>query len=315
MILLAIFIVGGLLLIVYAANRCLMRTNWYHNLFVFAKDARFLQGNPNFEIQLDIVNVGSNPARFSFFYENVNGLNLSYGTQSLDLDLAVLKEHKGYLKSGCYVLLPIVPFSSISAYLENTLNLYIKYANFSPTNIKNKELLSKARLLCKYPLLFSPTSLRYLLKDSYPNNLLEVSEQQMQHVELVQDAKRWLKCWKEEFRIIKLGDPLSGELLEAREKSIKLFSELIEYVLMNDWKPVIISPPFSKELSELFTPRMKEVYVDSFIREFDGYKIPYLDYIYDETFSDSSLYVNALFMNLKGRKLFTLDVLQKLSFT
>ncbi len=300
-------------LLFYAANKCLMKTNWFKNFFIYAKDARLVQKKQNFDIKLHIVNVGSNPARFSFFYENVNGLNLSYGTQSLDLDLAVLKEYKDYLDKDCYVLLPIVPFSSISAYLEGTLELYVKYADFSSVNVSDKRLLLKARAFSKYPLLFSPTALRYLLRDSLPNKQLEIVEQHMQHLELIQDANQWLKCWKDEFGITRLGDPLTEDLLEARRNSIRIFSELIEYVLINGWKPVIISPPFSKELSELFTPQMKEVYVDSFIREFDKYQIPYLDYIYSESFSDSSLYANALYMNLKGRKMFTSDVLQKLS--
>lgn len=304
-----------LLLVAYVANRCLMKTNWYRNFFVFTRDAELLRQHPSSYNRLSIVNVGSNPARFSFFYENVNGLNLSYGTQSLDLDLAMLREYKEYLGSGCYVLLPIVPFSSISACLKNTLPLYVKYSDFSPLNIRDKKLLSKACLFRKCPLLFAPTAVRYLLRDLLPNNLLDDAEQRMQHLELIQDANRWLKCWKDEFGITVLGDPLTNELLKAREKSIRMFSELIEYVLANNWKPVIISPPFSRELSELFTPKMKEVYVDSFIREFNKYQITYLDYIYDDRFSDSALYINALFMNLRGRKLFTRDVLQKLSFS
>lgn len=46
------------------------------------------------KFQYSIVNLGSNPARFAFFYENVNGANLSTGTQDLYMDLCILKQYK-----------------------------------------------------------------------------------------------------------------------------------------------------------------------------------------------------------------------------
>ena len=91
-----------------------------------------------------------------------------------------------------------------------------------------------------------------------------------------------------------------------------MFRALLDFCIERGYKPVMVSLPLSRELCDLFNPKIKEIYVDSFVREFKEYNVPYFDYIYDNKFSDSSLFFNALFMNLRGRKLFTHDVLQRL---
>jgi hypothetical protein len=77
---------------------------------------------------------------------------------------------------------------------------------------------------------------------------------------------------------------------------------------------VLIFPPISKVLEERFTPRMRDLYLYPLTKSLtERYNIPFLDYLGNETFSDNSLFFNSLFMNLRGRKLFTKDVLNKLN--
>ena len=54
-------------------------------------------------------------------------------------------------------------------------------------------------------------------------------------------------------------------------------------------------------------------YVYDFIKMVDRENIPFLDYSKDALFMDNSLYMNSLFMNLRGRKLFTKRVLKDLN--
>lgn len=298
-------------------NKLVKHTNWYKNQYIFTHQFVSNAGyRINRQRNYEIVNVGSNPARFCFFYENVKGQNWSTGTQGLDKDLEILKYFHSYVKEGGYILLPIVAFSSVSGYLpvEKESDAYrAKFvAILDWIQVKKWKNATRVRKYFHKPFTYNWRTLRYLLHDVQKDNRIELDNQHMQHIELLEDAAKWMNCWKNEFNIKDFKSPLSGKLLEGRNKTIEMFKALLDFCIERGYKPVIVSPPFSKELSELFTPDIKEIYVDSFIREFKDYNVKYLDYIYDEKFSDSSLYFNALFMNMAGRKAFTKQVLKDL---
>lgn len=270
------------------------------------------------KFQYSIVNLGSNPARFAFFYENVNGANLSTGTQDLYMDLCILKQYKNRIKNGAYVLLPIVPFSSITAYLTQKKLGTSYFLKFHAINwCKNSEDLKirdAAKKRLKYPLCYNPIgTLKAIIHDSERDKRLEITEMNMMYADLITDAAQWMEGWKQEFDIEDLNTPLNATLTEARKKSVEMFREIINYCILQGYKPIIILPPIQKELGKLFTSQIKEIYIDSFIREFENYHLPYFDYMKDERFSESNLFFNTLFMNLRGRKQFTNEILKKLN--
>lgn len=308
----SIFIIF-IVLISYILNKVIKSTNWYKNQLQFLD----LLPSPYVTDKYDIVNLGSNPARFSFFYENINGANFSAGTQDLYMDLCILKHYKNRIKKGTYILIPLSPFSSITAYLTPQklgLNYYKKFYNIEwCRNSEERNIKRKAIKRLKYPLIYSfKESIKALIIDSKCNNQIEITEMFMMYPELVADANQWIKIWKKEFDIEDLNTPLNEPLIEARKKSISMLSSIIDYCIEQEYKPIIVLPPLQKELSKLFTYEIKEIYVDSFIREISDYNIPLLDYMKDESFSDSNLFINTLFMNLKGRKLFTNEILKKI---
>lgn len=298
-------------------NAMLKRTNWYRNNFIYTNEILLSKCMQSPDEKLDVINLGSNPARFAFFYEKVKGLNFATGSQGLNWDLAILRKYKQCLKPGSFVIIPIVLFSSISAYLNKkpmSLSAYSRFRKvLSEDELKQRRNDWKAKLYVKYPLLFIPKAVSFLVSDIQPDNRLSIVDQTMQRSELLIDAKKWMKCWADEFDIEDLEAPLEGKLMEGRRKTITLMKALIKYAKEQGFIPVIVSPPLSKELSKQFTPKMKKIYVDSFIEELHEDEVMYLDYIYDERFTDDSLFFNSLFMNIKGRKLFTADVLNKLN--
>jgi hypothetical protein len=92
-----------------------------------------------------------------------------------------------------------------------------------------------------------------------------------------------------------------------------MMNDLIAFVVERGYRPILVSPPLSEALTNLLTDAAKETYIYSFVREIQSkHDIEYLDYIGDEEFSKHEHYFNALFMNLRGRKLFTKRVLQDL---
>jgi hypothetical protein len=264
----------------------------------------------------EVVNVGSNPARFAFFYEDVLGQNWSTGTQSLDEDFEILKYFHSYIKKDGIVLLPIVAFSSVAAYFwdKNSLPYVAKFASI--LDHRQLTMLSrglKASRWMKYPLYYDWKSLRFLIKDIEKDSRLPLSEQMMQALELNMDAIKWIEGWKKEFNIKDLNESLTDELKKGREKSILTLQNLIDFCLERDLKPVLIFPPMTTYLSRLFTDKARETYIYSFIREANIKNIPFLDYMDDKRFINPNLYFNSFFLNLKGRKEFTRQVLLDLN--
>lgn len=311
-----IFVSFGLCLacgfaIAYFINKLLRKTVWYENIFAFTHQFKRKVSNETYEV----VNVGSNPARFAFFYEDVLGENWSTGTQGLDMDLEVLKHYSYQLKPGAHVFLPIVPFSSVSGYLTNSMKQYsAKFASvLDVATVTKYKRIERGYKYLKYPILSGWRTFKFLFRDAEPDKRLQATEQCLQLPELEADANWWLNMWKEEFSIPSWETSLPEHLHEGREKSINMLCHLIDYIINQGFKPVLISTPMSAPLSALFTQQIKDTYIYSFIEEAQiRYDIPYLNYIDTKEFQDNSLYFNALFMNLRGRKLFTRRVLKDL---
>lgn len=300
-------------------NKLIKGTVWWNNQFTYTKQFVSNDGyRKDLHRNYEVVNVGSNPARFAFFYEDVLGENWSTGTQGLDMDLEILKYYHSYLKDGAYVLLPIVPFSSVSGYLvKSPISYYAKFVRILDSlQIRNNTHMQQARKYIKMPLRYNWRNVRHLIKDSKPDNRLNIVEQPLQLMEMEQSAIKIMNSWKDEFDIKEWRGELPAHLLKGREKSIQMMSSMISFLLERGYKPVLISPPMSHPLTKLFTPQIKENYIYSFVDEIKKlYDIPYLDYTEVEEFQEEVLYFNALFMNLKGRKLFTKRVLLDLGIS
>jgi hypothetical protein len=315
------FLIAGIslfiLLVVFLRCNALLRaTNGYRNLFIYT--SQFVS-NVGYREELqrnyEIVNLGSNPARFAFFYENVRGQNWSTGLQGLDQDLEILRYFHSYIRKDGIVLLPIVAFSSVSSYLKPDAGYIDKFASFLDRHQIQESFgreAIKAFRRVFYPILYQWKSARYLFHDVEKDNRLACCEQPMQAMELIRDAQQWMQIWKEEFAITDLEAPLSPTLKEGRKKSVEDLQKIIDFCLERRLKPVLIFPPMTNYLTRLFSETVRETYIYSFIREANVKNIPFLDYLDDSRFTDSSLYFNSFFLNLRGRTLFTAQILEDL---
>lgn len=126
------------LFVFLSLNNLLKRTNWFKNKFIYSEQIQ------SSKTGLDIINLGSNPALFGFDLTKYNGQNWSTGTQAPDMDFEILKNNVHRLKKGAHVLIPVVPFSSVSTYLDHNkpmfqgVSYYSKFAKLMP-HLKNRE--------------------------------------------------------------------------------------------------------------------------------------------------------------------------------
>ena len=296
-------------------NKILRKTNLYKNQFIDTKNfVNGLEYRDDLQRNYEVVNVGSNPAKFAFFYQDVIGRNWSTGSQSLKSDFNILKYYHSYIKEGGTVIIPLVVFSScFDDYLITAPSHYSKYyLILDKTLIDNYSQWFRLRYVT-YPLLSNPLrALRSLLYDDPKDNRLEIDAQLLDKFDLERDAQKWVTNWKEEFDINDLDAPITQSNLNRQVTNASLLSEVISFCLERNLKPVLVLPPVTRALSSKFSETFRENYIYSFIKEANTNQVIFLNYFDDKRFVDSNLFFNSFFLNLKGRKLFTSQVLSDL---
>lgn len=316
--------VWGLLILVAGvsfliANKLVKKTYWWKNQYLACKQFVSNSGyRDNIQRNYEIVNLGSNPARFAFFYENVKGQSWATGSQGQDMDFEILKYFHSYLKRGGTVLIPIMPFTAISTYLKERedywgTGYYSKF--YQILDGHQASLLPNAKKIgryLKFPLLYNRSAIRFLFKDCLQDNRYQISEQPMMNIELEEDAKKWINGWLKEFKLEKLNDCQSEKWVKYYKDAVKLTQSMVNYCLERDLRPVFICVPMSHYLSDLFPADLRKYLVTDFVKACNEHNIPFLDYTLDPDFQDASLYFDSFFLNMRGRKLFTRRVLKDL---
>lgn len=314
----------GLLFISFAIcsivlNKLIKKTNWYSNKFRFTHQFVSNMGyRDNIIRNYDIVNLGSNPAAYGLFYEKVKGQNWATGSQGLDMDFEILKYFHSYIKKGGYVLIPIMPFSSISPYIKVrggfwNEEYYAKFASILDySQVDRLPNSRKVRLFLKYPLLVRPKAIQYLVKDVERDNSIAISEQLMMEMELMQHAQSFMKGWLHEFNLKALTIEELAPRMKYAEEAISIVKNMVDYCIERELKPVFITIPMTDYLSSLFPENVTKLLTYDFIDKCNVRNILFLDYSKVEELKDSSLFKDSFFYNLKGRKVFTNQVLKDL---
>lgn len=323
---LALTIVGlfGCLYIVKRAlvvilNKLVRNTNWYNNQYTYIKQFISNEGyRDNIIRNYDVVNLGSNPAVFGFFYEGVKGQSWATGSQGLDMDFEILKYFHSYLKKGGTVIIPIMPFTAISPYIKTKkghwdARYYSKF--YKILDYSQKENLPDVEGIVNYlyhPFSYQPASWRYIIRDEVPDTRYSITEQGMMSMELMQDAEMWMNMWYNEFDIKNINDVCDPEWDKWTDEALDILGKMIEFCLERDLRPVLVYLPFTKYLSSKFTDRAKNRLVYNFVARIDKVNVEFLDYSKDEEMCDERLYFNSFFLNMNGRKIFTNKILKDL---
>ena len=307
------------LMVLLLLNKLVKQTNWYSNIFIYTKQMCSNQGYRSYLIRnIEIANVGSNPARFAFHYDDVWGENWSTGNQGLDMDFEILKFRHSFIRRGGTVLLPLVAFSSISGYLRDkkeylNYEYYAKFAHtLDPDQASLIQNLKKAFFWIKYPLLCNPKAIKYLIHDQKEDCRLSISTMPLMKPQLEEDARLFLEGWLKEFRLSSLDDPLSDDLLKGMDLSVKTMQQIIDYLEERELKPVLIFTPMSEPLQKYFTIEIMQKLVYDFVEKINRPNVLFLDYSQDKSMQNPQLYFNSLYLNLRGRKIFTRKVLKDL---
>lgn len=312
-ILKAIIIFSTLLLLVMIKpillilNKLTQQTNWYKK-----KIEDVTKFRKNIPLNLDICNLGSNSGKFAFDYENtgLKGENWALSPQTLSYDFRLLRNYFSYLKEGATVLMPLCPFSSCIKDFEDDKYNHKYYPFLHPILILNYSQLTSEKVMRFVNKPFQASPLRSILRilSDIPtgnNKIMDVKSLEV-------DAYNFINNWKQQFSILDLDAPVSAKNKDCITYNTNLLKEMISFCVERNLKPVIVIPPVTRVLSSKLSETFRENYIYSFIKEANTNQVVFLNYFDDERFADSNLYFNSNFLNPKGRKIFTGQVLKDL---
>ncbi len=320
LVLFILFVLGGFSCLAFLVlNKLYKHTNHWKNQFLFQKNFISNLGyREDISRNFEVANLGSNPALYGFFYEKVRGQNWATGSQGLPMDFEILKYFHSYIKEGGFVLIPIMPFTAISQYIKTKpdslgLSYYTKFATILDySQIETFPDNKKLTRYRKYPLIYNPKLVRHIIRDIPINRNLEISEQAMSAHELELDAIKWIKGWEKEFDTKNMKDFFSDRYKPYEKEGTEIIKQMIDFCIARNLNPVLITVPMSSYLSEKFSIEFRQRMLTDFISNVNVRKVKVLDYMFDERFSDASLYKDSFFLNLKGRKKYTDQVIRDL---
>ena len=308
--------------VILTGCKILKKTQWYRNMLV-DPDHEIYPDNTWYrthdERNFDIVNLGSSGGKWAFDYSDLDlkAMNWAQQPQTLLEDYNLLRHYHSILRKGGYVIITIMPFTGLNK--ETGLLDAFKYVNLDCQGEPiQPHMYNEACRYAKYPILFKKKAIKALIRfllgkesnaDKYAYT--KVVHNPMSHRQLDEDAKRWIDGWNRQFGRDDFDAPLTTQNREGLKFRINLMRELIDFCLERGYKPVYVIPPVTSHLSCYYTQQFESTYVYGFLKEVNR-EIPLLDYSKDKTFKDDDLYFNSFFLNSKGRKMFTLRVIQDL---
>lgn len=297
--------------VLYIANAIYKRTNHFNNQFI---DVRKYWDMATFPNNLQVVNLGSNHPKFGFDYSEtgIKAVNSAVGPQTLEYDFAILRKITPYLAKEAFVIIPIC-LLKLFLYRQKSRSTHAKYYTFlAKDDIVDYSKMERIKLL-KLPLLFNPRLLRYIVRDVKKDTRLELTENPMKDAAtLCKDADRWIDCWNREFDITLPMPNLSVENKSDIQQNIHILRGMLEYCKMHNFKPIITILPVTDYLSSRFTDEFIQEHILRYINAANTIKAPVLNYLKDERFTASELYINSFFMNKKGRKMFTEEIINRI---
>jgi len=286
-------IVGSLVLL----NFLYVRTEAYRTMYDMEKFY-------NVPDNLEIVNFGSSHGLYGFDFSVTafQGFNFALNGQTLFWDFQLLKQYQSHMIPGRTVVLIPISYFSLSKRLSKEREMRY-YRLLNPEFIEDFNLDSFLRLKI-LPVLSAGRSIVWVFQDRRSETFLDMNTNRFDGQTLLYEAKETAY------------DHLSYVEANGFEKGVSLLEEIITFCQKLEYKPVLITTPFTEYYTEYFS----ETFLDEFnvivCSIADEFSIPYFDYSRDPYFWKSpELFIDDDHLNSIGRGIFTRMVVDTLKKT
>ena len=235
---------------------------------------------------LSLVNTGSTYSKFAFSSLKGNGLkyaDFSLRSQSLEMDLAILRRYACHIAKGGIVIV-VVDAPCLLLFKESGENL--QYYSI----LKSSEhpcFGGKEYLKSRFPLAVHPKKIVCLLADQKEiKGIYDTYPKQMSKQESERELENLYNIWKSLFKIKDfIHVHLSDENKKNIERNKSILADMLDLCKDRELKPVVVVTPFSERLNKYFSHEFTDSVLEKNIVEITGKRnIPYLNYQFDEYF-------------------------------
>lgn len=301
----------GALVLLFILNKLYKQTNAYTNQFV---DIRKYWDMSAWDQNIQLINLGSNHPKFGIDYDGIGikAVNCAVGPQTFEYDFAILRKITRNLAPGAVVVIPVC-LLNFFLYRQQLRATHAKYYTFlSKNDMVGYSRFEKLKYI-DLPLLFRPQAIFRLIKDVPVDRRLEMTENPLKtHKALCDDANKWIENWNIEFNI-KLPTPaLSEKNISDIKNNVLVLRRMLEYCVKYQFKPVIAILPVTDYLASRFSEEFINDHIIKYLKEANVVDAPILNYLRDDRYASSYLYINTFFMNKVGRQLFTKSLIADL---
>lgn len=291
----------------------LLLNEYYYNIVLRnTQEHQIMRGRK--KKNLNWISFGSSYCRYGLSSgEDEVGFNFGVAAQFLYYSDKMLREYATSClknKGNVYLIIAYLVFAEVGRGWYGVQ----RYNELLKKKTLGDDYSYKQRLLLRFPLLAHPRNikrlLRYIIKgDQNQYSTLRYNELSEKEVH-AQAAKR-CSDWCRQFGLKDtISNDLSDELLKKFANTRKILTGMIQYCLDNDFKPILVVTPVSKIMREHLGKEFTQVVLYDNIKMSNKQNVPFMDYLEDPEFDDSSLYCNnADFLNARGRELFTKKLL------
>lgn len=277
----------------------------------------YKQGVPE---QLDCGVFGSTYALYAFqamaqYHSNNHFFNFSLNAESIEQDYLLFNKYKTRFNKRAFVLFTLAPCVCYYTYKASPqYNSYFLLSHKEIPNFKLSRYLSyRLPLLSDFKQIFR--SLKFLLSEQEmsldalfpPSVSEEVAKKNMKGM-----AEGWMHLFRLPNLREKNQDALNERALKENANDLK---SMIDDCIQHEMIPVIVIPPFAKELTNYFGKAFLDNGMYKLIQEAVGtHQVRVLDYLCDADFQDNrSLFADGGFrLNNAGSSLLCKKVMKEL---
>lgn len=268
---------------------------------------------------LDIINLGSNPAKFGLDYSccNVNGFNLAVGPQTLEYDFKMLKNYHSFLDENGpkLLLLLFCPFSLCKFRYTEGDGLVSKDLRYYPIlhhamiNNYEEQIYKDWKTHTLLQLLRYPRLILSVLK-AFMRRKVDIKENPLDAKGMELLATNYTRDWMRDFGLRSFNvEEIPLSVKENLRKNSEILDEIIVFCVEREIQPIIVLPPVSEFIMSNIPHEFRDFCTYSIIRSKNA---PFLDYTDDREHNQPENFVDALCLNKTGRYKFTRKVVSDL---
>lgn len=262
---------------------------------------------------------GSSYCRYGINFDKVeDGFNFGVAAQFFYYSDLMLREYaiKCLERGGkVYIIIAHLVFAEIGQGCYNPE----KYQLILSKDSLEGEYSLSLYLKMRFPLIFRPRSIMSSIKKIIrsflginKNEFKNTTVNPLSETEVNAMADKRCESWCRQFG---LKDTVSADIPEILQtkftKTVAILHEMIQFCLDNSFEPILVVTPVSEIMNRHLSKQFLDAVLFDNIRKANTQGVPLLNYIDDCRFADSSLYhKNADFLNARGRKLFTEQLLK-----